>query len=169
MSLTSAPGGREHSLRFADEEAEKWPEVTGLLETPHFIWSSTRFLFFSFSPFISYYPQCHRHCSQKSHRLGVRSGLGIKKWVSTFLSHLLGSTRHNMLHACFSHGHLQITHPEARAPWAPPGDPGRESPPAPWAFPPRTSHPVGQLKQGLLTPPPSAPRQRQLSSPPHPP
>ena len=45
---------------------------------------------FSFcTPFI---PSCltthevHERCSQQSHLLGVRSGLGIKKWISTLLS-----------------------------------------------------------------------------------
>lgn len=48
----------------------------------------------------------HRRCSsQNRHNLGMSYGLGIKKWVSTLLSHSLGSTRHTMLHTCCSHGH----------------------------------------------------------------
>lgn len=68
------------------------------------------FYTFSFiSPFPPSFPtthSVHRHCSsQNSHSLGVRYGLGIKKWMSTLLSPSLGCIRHAMLHACFSHGH----------------------------------------------------------------
>ena len=93
----------------------------------------------------------HECCSQKSHSLRVRSGLGIKKRMSTLLSlartYEMGCTPH-LLGPRPSCGH-----PQGQGLPSPPRWPGRGKSPSttPWVFPSRTFPRLGQRKQDLLT------------------